>query len=222
MTTINFITELFCHVDDVRWVMKDLICLFPGIPCRTSLFRLFKVHMNRTDHFPAEPTIPGVADTYGIELIHPIREGRSPTQIGRKGKSDHRWIVGGKLCLVINQFGLVTGWGCDTANVYDATFHPLIGQFDEKMIVLTDAAFHSKLGDPSDMKICERGKWNQRMVIETVLPMLTTISHFKKVGHRVWDYFKARLAYTMAIFNILVQWHGFKPDKNGFIELSIA
>jgi hypothetical protein len=33
----------------------------------------------------------GVIDTYGIELIHPIREGRSPQQIGRKGVSNHRW-----------------------------------------------------------------------------------------------------------------------------------
>jgi hypothetical protein len=29
----------------------------------------------------------GVIDTYGIELIHPMREGRSPHQIGRKGLS---------------------------------------------------------------------------------------------------------------------------------------
>jgi hypothetical protein len=130
--------------------------------------------------------------------------------------------VGGKLCLVINQFGLVVNWDCDTANVYDAAFQPLIEQFKEEMIILTDTAFHSKEGGPINMKICERGEWNQRMVIETVLSMLTTISHFKKVGHRVWDYFKARLAYTMAIFNILAQWHGFKPDEDGFIELSIA
>ncbi len=34
----------------------------------------------------------------GIELIHPMREGRSPQQIGRKGLSNHRWMVGGKLC----------------------------------------------------------------------------------------------------------------------------
>jgi len=39
----------------------------------------------------------------GIELIHPMREGRSPQQIGRKGLSNHRWMVGGKLCLVLNQ-----------------------------------------------------------------------------------------------------------------------
>ena len=67
----------------------------------------------------AAPTVLGVIDTYGIELIHPMREGRSPQQIGRKGLSNHRWIVGGKLCLLLNQYGLVVGWDCATANVAD-------------------------------------------------------------------------------------------------------
>jgi hypothetical protein len=52
--------------------------------------------------------------------------------------------------------------------------------------------------------------------------MLTTICHFKKVLHRVWTYFQARLAYTMAIFNLLVSWDGFHPDQSGFVHLSIA
>jgi hypothetical protein len=52
--------------------------------------------------------------------------------------------------------------------------------------------------------------------------MLTTIYHFKHISHRVWDYFKARLAFTMAAFNILVQWHGLKLDDQGFVHLSIA
>lgn len=43
------------------------------------------------------------------------------------------------------------------------------------------------------------------MLIETVLSMLTVISHFKKVLHRVWEYFQARLAFTLAVFNLLVQ-----------------
>ena len=72
------------------------------------------------------------------------------------------------------------------------------------------------------MKVCKRGTWNVRMIIETVLSMMTTICHFKHVAHRAWQYFKARLAYTIAAFNILVQWHGLKPDDNGFIHLSIA
>ena len=44
------------------------------------------------------------------------------------------------------------------------------------------------------------------MLVETVLSMLTLISHCKKMMHRVWEYFQARLAFTVAAFNVLVQW----------------
>ena len=67
-----------------------------------------------------------------------------------------------------------------------------------------------------------RGTWNVRMIVETVLSMLTRVCHFKRLTQRVWDYFKARLAYTMAAFNLLVQWHGLSPDEQGRIHLSIA
>jgi len=132
MTTEDFISELFCRIDDAlkpmpkhpqaglwpsevvtlgvlfalkgvgnrafyRWLVRDYRALFPRLPERTRLFRLFKTHRAWTTTFLAAPTGLGVIDTYGIELIHPIREGRSSQQIGRKGLSNHRWIVGGKL-----------------------------------------------------------------------------------------------------------------------------
>jgi hypothetical protein len=81
--------------------------LFPRLPERTRLFRLFTTHQDWTRAFLGAPTVLGVIDTYGIELIHPMREGRSPQQIGRKGLSNHRWMVGGNLCLLLNQYGLV-------------------------------------------------------------------------------------------------------------------
>jgi hypothetical protein len=40
--------------------------------------------------------------------------------------------------------------------------------------------------------------------------------------HRAWEYFKSRVGYTMALFNLLVEWHGLEPDETGFVELSIA
>ena len=49
-----------------------------------------------------------------------------------------------KLCLALNQWGLVSDWDADTANVSDQVFEPLIGQFDEVMIVFTDTGFHAK------------------------------------------------------------------------------
>jgi len=44
----------------------------------------------------------------------------------------------------------------------------------------------------------------------------------KKVMHRGWAYFQARLAFTIAAFNILVQWHGLQPYASGFVPLSMA
>src|SRR5262245_59679545 len=58
-----------------------------------------------------------------------MREGRSPQPIGRKGLSNHRWIVGGKRCLLLNQYGLVVGWACDTAHVADNTFQLSLSRF---------------------------------------------------------------------------------------------
>ena len=56
----------------------------------------------------------------------------------------------------------------------------------------------------------------------TVLSMLTLVCHFKKVMHRAWAYFQARLAFTMALRNVLVQWRGLRPTASGFVPLSIA
>jgi hypothetical protein len=205
-----------------RWLEKDYLDLFPHLPERTRLFRLFLVHQNLTAEFLASPTLMGVIDAYGIELIHPIREGRSEKQIGKKGISNHRWIVGGKLCLLVNQDGLVVAWEAATANVHDTKFQPLIKEFEDEMIVLSDVAFHSREGDPKNLKICQRGTWNVRMIVETTFSMITLISHFKKMMHRVWNYFEMRLAYSMSMFNVLASWYGLQYDENGVLHLSIA
>src|SRR5919205_1955010 len=205
-----------------RWLTRAYRALFPRLPERTRLFRLLKTHQDWTKICLAAPTVLGVIHTYGIELIHPIRDGRSPQQIGRKGLSNHRWIVGGKLCLLLNQYGLVVGWDCAAANVADNTFQWLIRHVDGQMIVLSDTGFHAAEGDPANLKLCQRGEWEERMLVETVLSMLTLVCHFKKVMHRAWAYFQARLAFTMALFNVLVQWQGLRPTASGFVPLSIA
>ena len=155
MTTVDFITELFCQVDDQigylpkhsqarlypsevvtlallyaltgkgnrafwRWLMRDYQPLFSNLCCRTRLFRLFNSQRYLIGEFLAPPSLLGVIDSYGIELLHPRREGRSAQQIGRKGKSNGRWIVGGKLCFLLDHLGRVVDWECDTANVYEA------------------------------------------------------------------------------------------------------
>ncbi len=60
------------------------------------------------------------------------------------------------------------------------------------------------------------------MVVETVLAMLTTVVHCKQLSQRTWANLRARLAYTMALFNILVLWDGLPVDADGNIHLSIA
>ncbi len=52
-----------------RWLTRDYRALFPLLPERTRLFRLFKTHQNWTTAFLAAPTVLGVIDTYGIELV---------------------------------------------------------------------------------------------------------------------------------------------------------
>jgi hypothetical protein len=94
-----------------RWLRRDSRALFPRLPERTRLFRLFRPHQAWTQVFLAAPTGLGVMDTYGSELIHPRREGRRPQQIGRKGVLTHRWMVGGTLCLVLNPWGGGGGLG---------------------------------------------------------------------------------------------------------------
>jgi hypothetical protein len=206
-----------------RWLKRDYGHLFPHLPVRTRLFRLFNTHRKWIERFMADTSMIGVIDTYGIELIHPRREDRTPNQIGKKGLSNKRWIVGGKLCLLLNHLGLVVDWDCDTANVYDGTvFQHVVDGVTDKMIVFADEAFAKVDWHPDHLRICTRGEWNDRMIIETVLSMLTLICHFKKVMHRVWDYFKSRVGYTMALFNLLVQWHGLEPDETGLVRLSLA
>ena len=53
-----------------RWLTRDYRPLFPRLPERTRLFRLFKTHQDWTQVFLAAPTVLGVIDTYGIALIH--------------------------------------------------------------------------------------------------------------------------------------------------------
>ncbi len=206
-----------------RWLKRDYLELFPNLPHRTRLFQLFNTHRHWTKKFMAIHTAIGLVDTYGIELIHPRRERRSKKQIGKKGISNKRWIVGGKLCFILNHIGLITDWDVDTANVYDGSaFQDIVERNAKKMIIFSDEGFVKKDWHPENVKICARGEWNTRMIVETVLSMLTLVCHFKKVMHRTWEYFKSRLAYTMALFNILVQWDGIPVDENGSVQFSIA
>ena len=207
-----------------RWIKRDYQPLFPHLPERSRLHRLFKTHRDWAERFLAQPTIFGVTDSFGIEFCHPVRDMRFPLRqrIGKKDKSNSRWIVGGKLCVVLNKWGAVAGWQARTANVSDTEFHPLLKEFEEQMIIFADTGFHSKEGDPENVKICERGTWNVRMVVESVFSLITRVCHSKQMKHGVWEYFEMRLGFLMAIFNLLTQWRGIEVDESGVFHLSLA
>src|SRR6266545_546186 len=67
-----------------RWLKRDFEALFAGLPDRTNIQRLLKTHQSHCDHLLAESSLLSVTDSYPIELIFPIRAGRSPQQIGKK------------------------------------------------------------------------------------------------------------------------------------------
>lgn len=210
-----------------RWLVRDYAGLFGGLPHRTRLLRRLASHADWCDRFLADPTFFTVLDSYGIELIHPIREGRSRRQIARKGKSNWRWHPEGtrgmKLCWLLNDYGEVVAWDWDTANVHDQTFLPLIEPYVGATIVLADTGFADADGIPANLKLCPRGSWNERMLVETTLSLVTMVCGLKKVFHRTTRYFAARLAYMAAMFNSLLALNRtLQPDADPYQLLHIA
>jgi hypothetical protein len=207
-----------------RWARRDLRPLFPATPERTRLFRLFVAHRDWAERFLADPTLFGIADSFGIELISTRRLGRSPRQIAKKGKCAGKWIAGAKLGMVINCDGQFCAWDVTTANVYDANaFSPLIANYADTMIVLADCNFHKSPHhrgpddqDPPNVKICPRHQWSQRRLIETVLSMLDRVCRLKHLTERTWPMLRAHLGFVAAAFNLLTR------GDDGKVKLTIA
>ena len=105
-----------------RWLTRDYRPLFPRLPERTRLFRLLKTHQDWTEAFLAAPTVLGVIDTYRSSCSTPGAQAGARSRSAARVSSNHRWIVGGKRCLLLNQWGLIVGWACATAHVADNTF----------------------------------------------------------------------------------------------------
>lgn len=84
----------------------------------------------------------------------------------------------------------------------------MIDRFHDQMIILTDQGFHAKEGDPDNLLVCKRGKWNERMTIETVFSLFTGVLGLKKMSNRRWPALRARLSYVVAAFNLCTSWTG--------------
>jgi hypothetical protein len=187
-----------------RWLKRDHEALFVALPDRTRLQRALSAHQRWCDSFLAGPTFFTIIDSYGIELIHPVREGRSRQSAGKKGKSNRRWIVGIKLCWLVNDRGEVVAWDWNTANVHDQTFRPLAHQWDQQTIVLSDFGF-KKTDEPArNLKFCAHKTWGERMLVETMLSLTTRVCQLKRLFHRRVIYLEMHLAFVSALFNTLL------------------
>jgi hypothetical protein len=189
-----------------RWVNKELSSLFPRLPKQSRLFRLLCKYRHLAQRFMAQETALGVCDTLGIESLHPRREGRCEWHYARKGKCNGRWIVGAKFFVLLNSWGQIVRWNRCPANYHDTIFHCVIEDFEDKMVVVADSGFQTKKGDPSNLKLCARGKWNERMLIETAFSLFEGVMNLKKLDRRLAHALSTHLAYAAAIYNICIQW----------------
>lgn len=176
-----------------------------SVPEKTRLNKLLKTHSEECKRFFAQASFFNVIDSYGIELIKPIREGRSHQSkaLCGKGKSNHRWIVGRKICVLINDQMEVVDIMENTANTCDKHFNKMA--MSNSSITLADKGFRDKNGVPENMKICDRGSWNERMGIETVFSLWTRVCNLKNMFVRSVKAFKSRILYLAAFHNIALK-----------------
>src|SRR5260370_1027624 len=166
-------------------------------------------------------TLPGTEEamTTTIECLTAF-SGQVADQLA--GLLNHRGMGGGTLGLWWPQWGVGVGWAWATAHGAAHTLQWLMRQGEERMLVLSDTGFHAAAGAPVNLTVCPRGAWEERMLVETGLSMLTLVCHVTQGRPRGWASCQARLAFTMAACNGLVQGHGLEPDASGFVPLSIA
>lgn len=204
-----------------RWVQNELCSLFPRLPERTRLGRILNACSELTSRFLAQPSFFGALDSYGLTMLHPRRARRPSSRFARFGKSNSVWIAGAKVCLCINDLGQVVCFEVAPANVSDLHFLPLAHALDGHSILLADKGFllshkpkkaylHKKKGRtrPGNVLICERGQWNERRLIETVFALFTQVLRLKHLTQRTHTGVTTRLAFAIALFNILSYWDG--------------
>lgn len=142
--------------------------------------------------------------------------------MGKKGKDKGHWTVGIKLCWLLNAQGKVVTWDWNTLNTPDQAFNPMVEALEGQTIVLSDLGFRDQEGVPDKLKLSPKGTWNERMVVETALAMVTTVGHLKKIHHRFEAYLQARLAFVCAMFNVLLGlFHKLHTETHPF-QMSIA
>ena len=73
-------------------------------------------------------------------------------------------------------------------------FNILLEDVASTTVVFSDTGLEKKDWHPTNLRICKGGEWNVRM--------LTYICDFKHSRHQVWQYFKTKLGFTIALFRV--------------------
>ena len=188
-----------------------------GLVEQTQYLTLRSIDFKSADASTGEPERPRLHEVY-IQLD----TSTNVTVEEGKGKDKGRWSIGIKLCWLLNDFGRVITWDWNTMNVPDKTFNPLAEPLSDESIILADPGFRDKNGIPENMQICKKGTWNQRMFIETAFSMVTLVTDLKRIRHRVAAYMDARLAYVMAMFNVLLKLFAQLHPEEDLYKMSIA
>lgn len=187
-----------------RWLARDYATLFGGLPERTRLLRALRVRHQGTTRFLAEPTSSPYAPHVRHQAAPSVAVRAEPRQGGRKGWSNHRWVVGLKLWWLINCRGEVVAWDWNTANRPDQHFAPVAAPLTGCTITLADEAFRPTQPRPANLKLCPRGTWNECMFIETVLSLVHRVCRLKYLWYRARPYLAMHLACVTALFNALL------------------
>jgi len=186
-----------------RWLSRE--GYIPNLPERSRMSRLLATHHTVCNQFLDNTTLFTVLDSFGIELLHPVRE-RAYKQtvhpLARKGLSNYRWIVGRKIAVSLNGNLKITHYDENTANVADNSFNHTFS--DPAVITLTDRGFVKRNATPSNFKVCSRGTWPERMYIERLFSLWTRICNLKHSLNRTLRGFQTKMAYTVALTNIVV------------------
>jgi hypothetical protein len=201
-----------------RWLDANYRSWFLKLPEQSRLHRLLGEHADLAERLLAKASFFTVLDTFGIELIHPRREGRSNAPLGDKGLSNGRWIVGVKLGWLINNRGEVVDWDWATASAPDNVFRETALRHDGETITLCDLGLRASGEDQHNLKYCEHGCWNERFTVETDFSWLTELFHAKKMYHRVSHHLVARFHYLAALVNCLLR---ITEGKRSFLQFVI-
>ncbi len=207
-----------------RWLTRDDGDWFGDgtLPERARFQRLLTPHHDWCDLLLADPTFFTVSDRSPIDLLVPIRHGRSPRDLGNNGRDQGRWRVGIKVCWLVNDRCRVVAWDWDTMHVSDTHVNRIVAPLIGTTIVLADDGCRDQHGVPEHMKVCKNGTWHERLCVETAWSMVTVIGDVKRIRHRLAASIQARLAFVAAMFNVLMDvFHTIHPDADPY-TMSIA